>query len=61
MDAGRRHMKQLETAIGLENYTLRVPKGYQMQEAKNAPAGFKAIGWIGTGPGDRTGHDRPSP
>jgi hypothetical protein len=40
-------LKQLGAAVQVEKYTLRVPNGYEMQQAKNTPASMKAWGWTG--------------
>ena len=40
-------LKQLGAAVTVEKYTLRIPKGYEMQQAKNTPASMKAWGWTG--------------
>jgi hypothetical protein len=50
-------LKQLGRAAAVENYMIRIPKGYEVQQAKNAPAGMRMWGW--TGP-DRTDGTKPS-
>ena len=40
-------VQQLGAAVKVEKYTLRVPKGYEMQQAKNTPISMKAWGWTG--------------
>ncbi len=47
-------LKQLGPAVAVEKYTLRVPKGYEMQQCANAPAGVRVCGWTGAARSDGT-------
>ena len=39
-------VRQLETAVKIEGYSLQPPKHYSMQKG-NAPAGVKRFAWVG--------------
>ena len=38
----------------MEKYTVRIPKGYEMQQATNPPAGMRVWGWTGAARRDGT-------
>ena len=40
-------LKQLGVAVPVEKYTIRAPKGYEIQQANNTPPGMRAWGWTG--------------
>jgi hypothetical protein len=50
-------LKQLGVAESADRYSLRVPKGYEFQQAKNAPDGVSAWAWTG---GARRDGTKPS-
>ena len=47
-------VKQLGPAVNLGSYTLRIPKGYELQETPQAPAGSKFWAWAGPARADGT-------
>jgi hypothetical protein len=47
-------VRQLGPAVKLASYTLRIPKGYELQETPQAPAGAKFWAWAGPARADGT-------
>jgi hypothetical protein len=47
-------LKQLGVAESVDTYSIRIPKGYELQQGKNTPPGVQAWAWTGPARSDGT-------